>query len=287
MRGHGIYISAMTLRHDTAFSKMHGLGNDFMVIDGRREAVDMSQRLARALADRRRGVGFDQLVLVSEDGAADFALTFFNADGSMSGTCGNATRCVARAEMDRTGKDRLAIRTQGGLLQAEDAGGGLTRVNMGLPRLDWEGVPLAEDMDTLELPIEGAPVATGMGNPHCTFFVEDAETLALDRFGPRYETHPLFPERANVEVVQILSSSRLRLRVWERGTGPTLASGSCASAAVVAATRRGLTEGAVEVVMDGGTLQVDWRADGVWVTGPAVHVYDGVLTQAFLQAAQA
>ena len=285
MRGQCIYIGRMTPRHDTTFSKMHGLGNDFMVIDGRATSADMSAGLARALADRRRGVGFDQLVLIAEDESADLALTFYNADGSMSGTCGNATRCVARAEMDRTGKDRLAIRTQGGLLQAEDAGAGLTRVNMGLPRLDWQGVPLAEEMDTLELPIEGAPVATGMGNPHCTFFVEDAETLALDRFGPRYETHPLFPERANVEVVQILSPSRLRLRVWERGTGPTLASGSCASAAVVAAARRGLTDGAVEVLMDGGTLQVDWRADGVWVTGPAVHVFDGVLTQAFLQAA--
>ena len=276
----------MVTRHHTAFSKMHGLGNDFVIIDGRATSADMSQALARAMADRHRGVGFDQLALISQDDSADLALSFFNSDGSVSGTCGNATRCVARAEMDRTGKRRLTIRTQGGVLEAEDAGEGLTRVNMGLPRLDWQGVPLAEAMDTLELPIEGVPVATGMGNPHCTFFVEDAEGLALDRFGPRYETHPLFPERANVEVVQVLSPSRLRLRVWERGAGPTLASGSCASAAVVAATRRGLTGGAVDVVMDGGTLQVEWRADGVWVTGPSVHVFDGVLTSAFLEAAE-
>ena len=265
--------------------KMHGLGNDFVVIDARRTALDVTPALVRALADRHRGVGFDQLVVIAQDGEADPGLSFFNADGSESGTCGNATRCVARFEMACTGAERLRLRTGGGVLEAEAAGAGMTSVNMGPPRLDWAGVPLAEAMDTLELPIEGGPTATGMGNPHCSFFVEDAELVALERFGARYEHHPLFPERTNVEVVQVLAPDRLRLRIWERGAGVTLASGSCACAAAVAAARRGLTGARVEVVTDGGSLWIDWRADGVWKTGPTAHVFDGVLTEAFLAGA--
>ncbi len=262
--------------------KMHGLGNDFVVLDARRGALGVTPALARALADRHRGVGFDQLVVIADDDAADLRLTFYNSDGSTSGACGNATRCVARHEMDRTGTGQLRMRTEGGVLEARDAGEGLTSVNMGPPRLDWAGVPLAEAMDTLELPIEGAPTATGMGNPHCSFFVEDAELVPLERFGARYEHHPLFPERTNVEVVQVLAADRLRLRIWERGAGVTLASGSCACAAAVAAARRGLTVERVEVVTDGGSLWIDWRGDGVWMTGPTAHVFDGVLTDAFL-----
>ena len=268
------------------FTKMHGLGNDFVVIDRRTSPVEITPALARALGDRHRGVGFDQLAAIDADsgdgGGADLRLTFWNADGSASATCGNATRCIARREMDLTGKARLTIRTDRGLLAAEDAGGGLTSVNMGAPVLDWAGIPLAEAMDTLELPIEGMPVGIGMGNPHCTFFVPDAEAIPLAEFGARYEFHPLFPERTNVEVVQVLSDSEIRLRIWERGTGITLASGSCACAAAVAAARRGLTGRKVTVRVDGGTLVIDWRDDGVWMTGPTAHVFDGVLTPAFL-----
>ncbi len=265
------------------FAKMHGLGNDFVVIDRRRTAHPVTPALVRALADRHRGVGFDQLALIGPDeGGADLRLTFWNADGSESAACGNATRCIARAEMDRTGAARLAIRTARGLLAAEDRGAGQTAVNLGPPILDWSGIPLAEAMDTAELPIEGVPVGTGMGNPHCTFFVEDAERVPLESFGPRYEHHPLFPERTNVEVAQVLGPDAIRVRIWERGTGITLASGSCAAAAAVAAARRGLTGRAVSVVLDGGRLAVDWRDDGVWLTGPSVHVFDGVLTPAFL-----
>jgi diaminopimelate epimerase len=264
------------------FLKMHGLGNDFVVIDRRGQDVPVTAELARALGDRHRGVGFDQLAAIDADADADLRLTFWNADGSLSATCGNATRCIAAREMRLTGKSRLSIRTERRILQAEDAGGGLTSVNMGPPILDWAGIPLAEEMDTTELPIEGAPVGTGMGNPHCTFFVEDAEIVPLAEFGSRYEYHPLFPERTNVEVVQVLSPTEIRLRIWERGTGITLASGSCACAAAVAAARRGLTGRKVTVRVDGGTLQIDWRGDGVWMTGPTTHVFDGVLTPAFL-----
>lgn len=271
-----------------AFLKMHGLGNDFVVIDRRDRPVEITPALARALGDRHRGVGFDQLAAIDADTGsdpeADLRLTFWNADGSLSSTCGNATRCIARREMDLTGKTSLTIRTERGLLLAEDAGNGLTSVNMGAPILDWAGIPLARDMDTLTLPIDGAPVATGMGNPHCTFLVEDAEAVDLPAFGRAHEHHPLFPERTNVEVVQVLSPTEIRLRIWERGTGVTLASGSCSCAAAVAAARRGLTGRRVTVRVDGGTLVIDWREDGVWMTGPTAHVFDGVLTPAFLAA---
>ncbi len=265
------------------FMKMHGLGNDFVVIDRRAGGPAVTPALARALGDRHRGVGFDQLAVIETDAAADAALVFFNSDGSLSSACGNATRCIARFLMDESGRDSLALRTERGLLLAEDAGNGLTRVNMGPPLLDWEDIPLSEPTDTLHLPIEGDPVGTGMGNPHCTFFVADAESVTPGDLGPRYEHHPLFPQRTNVEFVQVLSRNAIRLRIWERGTGVTQASGSCSCAAAVAAARRGLTDRRVTVHVDGGQLEIDWREDGVWMTGPTAYVFDGVLTPAFLR----
>ncbi|MEM1267478.1 MAG: diaminopimelate epimerase [Pseudomonadota bacterium] len=275
----------MTAQSPTAglrFMKMHGLGNDFVVLDARHRRVSVTAALARALADRHRGVGFDQLALIEPDPETAARLTFYNADGSLSAACGNATRCVARYLMDETGQAALTLRTERGALRCEDAGQGLTRVNMGAPQLDWDEIPLTEPHDTLHVPIAGDPVATGMGNPHCTFFVEDAEAVDLAAFGAAHEVHPLFPQRTNVEVVQVLSRGAIQLRIWERGTGITLASGSCSCAAAVAAARRGLTERAVAVQVDGGTLQIEWTDDGVWMSGPTEHVFDGVLTPAFL-----
>ena len=266
------------------FMKMHGLGNDFMVIDARTGAAAVTPALARALGDRHRGVGFDQLAVIAAAGDADLALDFWNADGTRSSTCGNATRCIARWEMDRTGRDRLRIRTGRGVLLCEDAGGGLTRVDMGRPLTGWRDIPLAREADTDRLPIDGDPVATGLGNPHCTFFVPDAGAVDLAAFGPAIERHPLFPERTNVEVVQVLAPDALRVRIWERGTGVTLASGSCASAAAVAAARRGLAGRRVSVHLDGGTLEIDWREDGVRMTGPSAHVFDGILSPGWLEA---
>lgn len=258
------------------FMKMHGLGNDFVVIDARREVPEMSPDLARAIADRHRGVGFDQLATIHASAEADLHLVFWNADGSRSAACGNATRCIAAWEMARSGKPALDLTTERGRLAARDAGDGLVAVNMGQPQLDWHEIPLAREMDTLELPIEGAPTATGMGNPHCSFFVADAETIDLDSFGPAHEHHPLFPERTNVQVAQVTGPDRIRMRVWERGAGLTLASGSSSCAVAVAAARRGLTSRAVTIDLDGGTLHIDWREDGVWMTGPTAHVFDGV-----------
>jgi len=261
--------------------KMHGLGNDFVVIDTRTHAAMMSAELARALGDRHRGVGFDQLAMIAR-GSGDAHLTFYNVDGSTSAACGNATRCIARYLMDEGGKRALHLTTDRGDLYARDAGGGLTSVNMGQPQLGWHEVPLAEEVDTLHLPIEGGPTATGMGNPHCTFFVDDAEAIPLEQFGPRYERHPLYPERTNVQIAQITGPDRIRMRVWERGVGITLASGSSSCAVAVAASRRGLTGRRVRIDLDGGVLNVDWATDGVWMTGPTTHVFSGTLTPAFL-----
>ncbi|MEO1790185.1 MAG: diaminopimelate epimerase [Pseudomonadota bacterium] len=266
------------------FMKMHGLGNDFVVIDSRTAQRPVTAALARALGDRHRGVGFDQLAVIADDDTADLHLTFYNADGSLAGACGNATRCIARHEMDTRGVDTLTLRTERGVLQARDAGQGNTTVNMGAPLLDWADIPLAEAVDTLHLPIEGGPVATGMGNPHCTFFVENAEDVDLASFGPTHEHHPLFPQRTNVQVAQVTGPDRLRMRVWERGVGVTLASGSSSCAVAVAAHRRGLTGRAVTIDLDGGTIDIDWRDDGVWMTGPTAHVFTGTLTVAFLDA---
>ncbi len=266
------------------FMKMHGLGNDFVVIDDRAGGKTVSRDLARALGDRNRGVGFDQLAVIESAPDADARLIFYNADGSTSAACGNATRCIARYLMDETGAGRVVLRTERGALACEDAGGGLTRVNMGSPMLNWPDIPLDREVDTLHLPIVGDPAATGMGNPHCTFFVDDAEAIDLAAFGAKYEHHPLFPQRTNVEVVQVVGPDALRLRIWERGTGITLASGSCSCAAAVAAARRGLVGRDVKVRVDGGELRVDWRDDGVWMTGPTAHVFDGRLTSAFLES---
>lgn len=263
--------------------KMHGLGNDFVVLDARGRALALSPPLVTAIADRHRGIGFDQLAVI-EAGTQDAHLTFYNADGSVSAACGNATRCIARHLMNESGKTALTLTTARGTLQAVDAGGGLTSVNMGAPQLDWAEIPLAEAMDTLELPIEGGPVATGMGNPHCTFFVEDAEAIPLDQFGPRYEHHPLYPQRTNVQVASVIGPDHIRMRVWERGVGVTLASGSSSCAVAVAAARRGLTGRRVRIDLDGGTLEVEWRDDGVWMTGGTAHVASGVLTPEFLAA---
>lgn len=266
---------------DWPFMKMHGLGNDFVVIDTRVSAAKVTPELVQALADRHRGVGFDQLAVISEGN--DLTITFYNADGSHSAACGNATRCIAAREMSQTGAKALDITVTGrGTLCAVQGDDGVTSVNMGHPEIDWQDIPLAQATDTLALPIDGAPVATGMGNPHCTFFVDDVQTIDLATRGAEIEHHPLYPERTNVQFAQIIGPDHIRMRVWERGTGITLASGSSSCATAVAAARLGLTGRSVRIDLDGGTLQINWRDDGVWMSGPTAHVFDGVLTKAFL-----
>lgn len=265
-----------------AFMKMHGLGNDFVVIDSRGRAAVTTSALARALGERHCGVGFDQLVEIRDSDGADFALDFWNSDGSRAGACGNATRCVADFVLRGTGRDAVTIATARGVLRAVRRGDGLVSVNMGQPQRDWAEVPLARAIDPLHLPLPGDPVAVGMGNPHCVFFVPDAEAVDVAGRGAGLEHDPLFPARSNVEFVSQTAPDQLRMRVWERGAGITLACGSGACAVAVAAHLRGLTGRAVSIMADGGVLQADWREDGVWLTGPVAHVFDGWLAPAML-----
>lgn len=261
------------------FMKMHGLGNDFVVIDERESVPRVDAALAIAMADRHRGVGFDQLATLSNRQGFDVHLTFWNADGSTSAACGNATRCIARHIMDQTGQTALTISTDRGSLQAVDAGGAMVSVNMGQPQLEWDQIPLSLEVDTSNLPLPGEPVATGMGNPHCTFFVDNADAIDLETRGAEVEHDPLFPQRTNVQFASLLGPDRLRMRVWERGVGVTLASGSSCCAVAVAAVRRGITGKQVTIDLDGGTLMIDWREDGVWMTGGTTHVFDGLWRQ--------
>ncbi|MDO9527408.1 MAG: diaminopimelate epimerase [Gemmobacter sp.] len=274
----------MTQHAPLPFLKMHGLGNDFVIIDRRQTPHAISAALVRAIGDRNRGVGFDQLAVIDTDIETDARLTFYNSDGSTAGACGNATRCIARLLLDESGKPAVHVRTERGVLRAEDAGDRMTRVNMGPPLLAWDQIPLAHSVDPTHLPLPGDPIAVGMGNPHCVFFVQDAESVDVATDGPGVEHHPLFPQATNVEYASLTSPDRLRMRVWERGTGITLACGSGTCATAVAAHLRGLTGKRVIVDVDGGTLEIDWRDDGVWMTGPTALVFSAEFSPAFLDS---
>jgi diaminopimelate epimerase len=267
------------------FRKMHGLGNDFVVVDARGRADPVTPALARALGDRHRGVGFDQLAVIRDGDGAAARVDFWNADGTTAGACGNATRCVARLLFDERRGAALALDTERGRLEARDLGDGRIAVNMGSPETGWCEIPLARDLDPDALPIDGAPGAVGMGNPHCVFVVADVAAVDPAAAGPAIDRHPLFPEGTNVEFVQVLDRETLRMRVWERGGVITQACGSGACAAVVVTALRGLTERRVTVHLDGGDLEIDWRDDGVWMTGPTTLVFEGRLTPEFLAAA--
>lgn len=257
-----------------AFSKMHGLGNDFVVIDARESAIAMTQVRARAIADRHTGIGCDQLILIGRSDRADVSMRIFNADGSEVLACGNATRCVPLF----VGRD-VTIETGAGLLEAKLSGDGAS-VDMGAPRFDWDAIPLAYAMDTLvmqasweELP---PPAAVNVGNPHVIFFVDDLGAVETARLGQLIETDPLFPERVNVNFARLIDPAHIRLIVWERGAGLTQACGTGACATAVAAIRRGLARGPVTVGLPGGDLVIDWAPGGtIRMTGPAAHVFDG------------
>ncbi|MEO0992128.1 MAG: diaminopimelate epimerase [Pseudomonadota bacterium] len=266
-----------------SFLKMHGAGNDFVVIDSRGHAPVVTPGLARALGDRNRGVGFDQLAEVLDSDQADAAIVFWNSDGSQAGACGNATRCISDLLMIENGADRVSLTTERGVLSAVRSDNEIS-VNMGAPQLAWDEIPLARDVDTLHLPLPGDPAAVGMGNPHAVFFVPDVAAVDVAARGAEIENHPLFPEATNVEFAEVRGPDEIRMRVWERGTGITLACGSGACATAVAAQRRGLTNRKVRIELDGGWLTLDWRDDGVWMTGPTALVFEGHLSPAFLES---
>ncbi|MBA2919845.1 diaminopimelate epimerase [Sphingomonas sp. MAH-20] len=256
-----------------AFHKMHGLGNDFVVIDARARGVAITAARARAIADRRTGIGCDQLILLEPVEDADLRMRIFNADGGEVEQCGNALRCVAQL----TGARRME--TAGGPVEAEPTGGGIT-IDLGTPRFGWDEIPLAYPLDTAALPVgwEGLEhgTAINVGNPHIVFFVPALDAVELERIGPIVEQDPLFPERVNVNVAQVTGPAAVKLRVWERGAGLTRACGTGACATAVAAIRRGLARSPVTVSLPGGELQVDWAPGGtIRMTGPATHVFAG------------
>ena len=272
-----------------SFLKMHGLGNDFVVFDARRLPLELPAAVVRAVADRRTGVGCDQLIVIEPartSGTAAF-MRIRNADGGEVSACGNASRCVALLLMTETGDDHVALETKAGRLEARRRADGLVTVDMGPALLDWREIPLLHPADTLSLDVAhgplSAPVAVSMGNPHAVFFVPDVEEIALAEAGPILEHHPLFPQRTNVEIVQVLAPGRLRMRVWERGAGITSACGTGACATLVAAARRGLTGRSAEVVLDGGSLEIEWLPDNhVLMTGPATTSFSGTLAPELL-----
>lgn len=266
------------------FRKMHGLGNDFVVLDVRDGKMTVGPDLARTLADRRRGIGCDQVMVMepSKTPGTDIFMRIYNPDGSEAGACGNGTRCVAKVLMDESGKGMCVIETVSGILPAHMADGGLVTVDMGAPRTAWNEIPLSEERDTLHLGIGDGdtlsdPVAINMGNPHCVFFVNNVEELSIEHLGPSVERHAMFPQRTNVEFAQVISPNKIRMRVWERGTGVTQACGSGACATAAAALRRGLIGRDVEVVLDGGSLFFHIREDDghILMTGAATDVFAG------------
>jgi len=261
------------------FLKMHGCGNDFVVFDERAGSLGLTRRRAAAIANRRTGVGCDQFIVIEPPppgSNADAFMRIRNPDGAEAGACGNATRCVVDLLARETGRRIQAINTIAGNLPSEVLSDGRVRVDMGPARLDWPDIPLARAMDTLHLDLPGDPAAASMGNPHATFFVDDMARVSVEELGPRLEHDLLFPERANIGFAQVLTPGRIRLRVWERGAGLTLACGSGACAALVNAHRRGLTGRRATLVMDGGELEIEWRADGhVLMTGPVAMSFIG------------
>ncbi len=278
--------NAARTRPALRFRKMHGLGNDFVVIDARAGGAAMTAALARALGDRHRGVGFDQLAVLRPGEGADATVDYWNADGSRAAACGNATRCVADLLLAEGRGPELSIEVAGrGALRARRRPDGLIEVDMGAPATGWRDIPLADAVDTLALPLPGAPTAVSMGNPHCVHFVDALEGLDWRARGAAVETDPLFPERTNVQFVEVLAPDRVRARVWERGVGPTLASGSSACAIAVAGRLRGLTGAHLTVELEGGALDIRLREDGhVLMAGPVAHVFEGTLDPSFLEA---
>lgn len=257
------------------FIKMHGLGNDFAILDGRTiDLPHLDPARIRALADRHRGIGFDQLIVLSPSQRADVTMRIHNADGGEVGACGNATRAVGVLF-----GTPASIETAGGVLQVRP-GEGMAEVAMGRPRFDWQDIPLAYAMDTHALPLGWEmlerPGAANVGNPHLVFFVDDPAEVPLDRLGPEIETDALFPERINVNVAHVLSREAIVLRVWERGTGLTLACGTGACATAAVAFRQGRVDREVAVTLPGGTLTIRHDEEGgIHMSGPAHESFRG------------
>jgi len=267
----------------TQFLKMHGLGNDFVVFDARNQPLALNAASAKAIADRRLGVGCDQVIVIepSKNGADAF-MRIYNADGGEVESCGNAARCVAQLLMWETGRNTIRLDTEGAPLSCVSRGD-LVTVDMGAPKFGWRDIPLAQELDTKSFDIPGLATgasAVNVGNPHCVLFIDDAEKADVKTLGSAIEIHPLFPKRTNVEFVSALAPGRLRMRVWERGVGITLACGTGACAAIAAGQRRGFCGQKTDIVLDGGTLTLEWAGEGssIFMTGPISVSFQGELS---------
>jgi diaminopimelate epimerase len=271
------------------FRKMNGLGNDFVVLDARARALQLTPEDVRHISDRTNGVGCDQVIVLEPSSKADVFMRIFNADGSQVGACGNATRCVGWLLAQESGRRQVTVETSAGLLRADVESAERVTIDMGAPRFGWDEIPLAEpfhDTTGIELqigpidaPLLHSPSVVNVGNPHAIFWVDDVDAHDLARFGPLLENHPLFPERANISLAQVTSPDGLRLRTWERGSGLTRACGTAACAAAVAAARKRLTGRQVSVELPGGRLQIDWTTDGhILMCGPAELEFEGTLS---------
>lgn len=268
-----------------SFIKMHGLGNDFVIIDGRKDGFIPDTKFCLTLADRNRGIGYDQLIILSpaKNPEANLYMHIYNCDGSLAGACGNATRCVARLLFEETGKDSGIIETTAGLLPVTKENNDIFAADMGPARLDWHQIPLSEEMDTLEVVLGidevGPACCVNMGNPHAVTFVANLDEVDIAELGPQMETHTHFPDRCNIEFAEVIDDTHIRMRVWERGTGITQACGSGACATLVAAARRGLSSRKATIHLDGGDLYIHWREeDGhVILSGTASKSFSGQL----------
>ena len=273
------------------FVKMHGLGNDFVVFDGRRDpaVLDLDNATAARIADRKTGVGCDQLIVIEPalDDMADAFMRIRNNDGGEVEACGNAARCVASIVMGELGRKDVIIETVVGLLDSNGLADGRVTVDMGQVKLDWRDIPLSQAVDTNHIPLSlgplSDPIGVNVGNPHAVFFVDDAEAIDIEKLGPVLEHHEMFPERANIEVCSIVGENQIRMRVWERGVGITRACGTGACAVGVAAARRGLTDRKTEIILDGGKLTIEWLPDDhVLMTGPVATSFQGFLHSSLL-----
>ncbi len=267
------------------FRKMHGLGNDFVILDSRSnfDLLSLKPDFVQKISSRNRGVGCDQLIVIepTQNPNVEIFMRIYNANGGEAGACGNATRCVAHILAKETAKSEVTIETIAGLLECRVHDDDLVTVDMGEPVLEWRNIPLAKDIDTLNLPLPYDCTAVGMGNPHCVLFVDDADIVDVACIGAKLEKHKLFPEHTNVEFVSLKDRHNLRMRVWERGAGVTEACGSGACAAAVASMRRNLCERQVTIELDGGNLEIEWRESDnhVLMTGPVAYVFEGKLVK--------
>ena len=292
----GLDLDLVMTASTIGFRKMNGLGNDFVVIDARADALALSRGTVQAIADRKDGIGCDQLIALEPSETADVFMRIWNADGGEVAACGNAARCVAAVIAQEQGRADVTIETADQVLGAAVAGDGQVTIDMGLPRLAWDEIPLAEpfhDTRRIELqagpidaPLLHSPAVVNVGNPHAVFFVDDAEAVDLERIGPMLEHHPLFPERANISVVEVIAPDHVKVRTWERGAGLTQACGTAACASAVAAIRRELTGRTVRTTLPGGDLVIAWReSDGhVLMTGPYALDFEGALPERLVAA---